>query len=133
MIRIYAVKEGKNYMKVYGEFSTLGLARSGDVLYEVNFPGMTGYGCAYLKKTAGGYAVEKVLHPRDGAYYAEDMLAMCDGDQKLYRKVSKKNERGGKLYQEEVWKMVEEYVEDNGLPVKYFKQSGENLVEIGRP
>lgn len=130
IIRIYAVKEGKNYTKVYGEFSTLGLARSGDVLYEVYFPGFTGYGCAYLKKTAGGYAVEKVLHPRDGAYYVGDMLAMCDGDQKLYQKVVSGRKKGkGKSYQE----MVEEYVEDNGLPVKYFRRSGENLVEIGRP
>ena len=70
------------------------------------------------------------MHPRDGAYYVGDMLAMCDGDLKLYQKVVSGRKKGkGKSYQE----MVEEYVEDNGLPVKYFRRSGENLVEIGRP
>lgn len=129
VISIYEVREGRKYTKVYGEFIALGLNRSGNVLYDAYIPYFPadGYGCAYLKKTADGYTVKKIVHPNDGSVWPEQMLAMCDGDKKLLKKVEKahKNCRRDSL------KMVEEYVSANGLDIRYFKWDGGDLVKLG--
>ncbi len=77
--------------------------------------------------------VEKILHPRDGENIVSDMLDMCDGDEKLYKKMTKARNNYYDDYGHEELKMVEEYVAATGLSVKYFKQSDLNLVKIGTP
>lgn len=130
IIDIYQIKRGKKYTKVYGDFTTLELTRYGDTLCEVNSDGAGGYGCAYLKKTVEGYRVEKVVHPRDGAYLVKDMQAMCGGNEKIYAKVSQMHQKCWELRQREVIKTVKEYISDCGLDAQYYKGEGENLVEL---
>ncbi|RAZ13040.1 hypothetical protein DK853_52525, partial [Klebsiella oxytoca] len=69
---------GKKYTKVYGTFRRGEYSLSGNTLYEAGEGG--GIGAAYLKKTGNGYQVKKILHPRDGGFYQQDLLKFCEGD-----------------------------------------------------
>lgn len=124
VINIYETRETKGYTKVYGNFTIRGFKRSGNMLCETGLSSsFTGYGCAYLRKSAQGYTLEKIVHPRDGSYMIEDMTAMCDGDETLSKKMYKKyTARGREIEHKEIIRMIKDYVSVNKLDILYYKE-----------
>lgn len=123
LIDIVGVKKGKKYTKVYGTFRRGEYSLSGNTLYEAGEGG--GIGAAYLKKTKNGYQVKKILHPRDGGFYKQDLLKFCEGDNELVSRIQDND-----LSRIAV-KTLKEYVKQNNLDIRYFKEFGWDPHKIG--
>ena len=116
LIDIVDIKKGKKYTKVCGTFRWASYSLSGNTLYEAGEGGSIGV--AYLQETAEGYKVKKILHPRDGGLYAEDLKEFCGGNEKLVSKMLECDP--GKLARN----VLKEYVKQNELDIRYVKQFG---------
>lgn len=116
LIDIVDIKKGKKYTKVCGTFRWASYSLSGNTLYEAGEGG--GIGVAYLQKTAEGYKVKKILHPRDGGLLAGDLKEFCGGNGKLVSEMLECDLR--KLSRN----VLKEYVKQNDLDIHYVKQFG---------
>lgn len=123
LIDIVGVKKGKKYTKVYGTFRRGEYSLSGNTLYEAGEGG--GIGAAYLKKTENGYQVKKILHPRDGGFYQQDLLKFCEGDSELVSWIQDND-----LSRITV-RTLKKYVKQNNLDIRYFKEFGWDPHKIG--
>ena len=116
LIDIVDVRKEKKETKVYGTFCWASYSLSGNTLYRAGIGG--GVGVAYLQKTKEGYKVKKILHPRDGSLYTEDLREFCGGDEKLVSKMLECDI--SKLSR----KVLKEYVKQNDLDIWYVKEYG---------
>lgn len=124
LVDIVGVKKGKKYTKVYGTFRWLCCSLSGKTLYESDCSG--GIGAAYLKETEDGYTVKKILCPRDGSMYTEDLKVFCEGDEEMAAKIMDNDINISRI----AVRVLKQYVKQNKLDIRYYKEFGWDPYEL---
>ena len=66
----------------------------------------------------------KMVHPRDGAYFKEDLLKLFDRDKKAVDRLLARNS------QEVLQKELKEYVKKNDLAINSYKAFGWDPVKL---
>ena len=123
LIDIVGVKKGKKYTIAYGTFGYEWFSLSGTTLYASGSSG--GVGAAYLKETADGYEVKKILRPRDGGLFAKDLRTFCKGDETMVSKILDYDTSRVAVC------VLKKYVKQNGLEIRYYKEFGWDPQKIG--
>ena len=78
----------------------------------------------YMTKEEQRYRVTKMVHPRDGAYFKEDLLKLFDRDKKAVDRLLARNS------QEVLQKELKEYVKKNDLAINSYKAFGWDPVKL---
>ena len=123
-VDVVASRKEKKHIKAIGSFCWQGYSLSGNTLYE-SHTGGGGIAVIYLQVIDSQYQVEKVVHPRDGAFFYEDLYNMYDEDADVVRKVLNKEYLKTKV------RILKEYVKQNNLDIKYYKATGWDPERIG--
>ena len=84
--------------------------------------------CIHLKKVNGGYKVIKVQRTGDGERYQKGIEEFCSGHPEIYQKFF--DDSGYELRDKMLKKMMEQYVSDNQLDIRYYHDYGWDPVEL---
>ncbi|PWL71640.1 MAG: hypothetical protein DBY27_02605 [Clostridiaceae bacterium] len=120
--KIISVKKHKKQVKLLGEFTWYCFAVSDQTVYVSNSGG--GVGVMYMTKEEQRYRVTKMVHPRDGAYFIEDLLRLFDQDKKAVDRLLAMNSR------DVLQKELKEYVRKNDLAIHSYKAFGWDPVKL---
>ena len=120
--KIISIKKHEKQVKLLGEFTWYCFAVSDQTVYVSNGGG--GVGVMYMTKEEQRYRVTKMVHPRDGAYFIEDLLRLFDRDKKAVDQLLAMNS------QDVLQKELKEYVRKNNLAINFYKKFGWDPVKL---
>lgn len=113
-------------IKVFGNFWAMSYYKNGNTLE--NYAGGEMPACIHLKKVNGGYKVIKVQRTGDGERYQKGIEEFCSGHPEIYQKFF--DDSGYELRDKMLKKMMEQYVSDNQLDIRYYHDYGWDPVEL---
>ena len=120
--KIISIKKHEKQVKLLGEFTWYCFVVSDQTVYVSNSGG--GVGVMYMTKEEQRYRVTKMVHPRDGAYFIEDLLRLFDRDKKAVDQLLAMNS------QDVLQKELKEYVRKNNLAINFYKKFGWDPVKL---
>jgi len=120
------IEEGGEY-KVFGNFYGSNYYKNGNILEESGGGEMPA--CIHLKKENGQYQVAGMEKSGDGAYYATGIREFCQGHEDICEKYFD-HESTDKVRRQMEMSMIEQYVTDNQLDIRYYHQYGWDPVEL---
>lgn len=120
--KIISIKKHEKQVKLLGEFTWYCFAVSDQTVYVSNSGG--GVGVMYMTKEEQRYRVTKMVHPRDGAHFIEDLLKLFDRDKKAVDQLLAMNS------QDVLQKELKEYVRKNNLAINSYKAFGWDPVKL---
>lgn len=119
--------EEDGVLKVFGNFYIGIYYKNGNTLEDT--AGGTHAGCFHLKEENGSYVVVEVEEAGDGSFWLESIRNFCEGHPDIYQKYL-----DWEIYQaqhEKIRKeMLEQYVTDNNLDIKFYHDYGWDPVEL---
>ncbi len=123
---IYGTVKAGSRLKVFGNFWSFTYYKNGNVLE--NDAGGEMPACIHLKKANGSYQVVKVEKTGDGAEYQKGIEKFCKGRPDIYRKYF---DEDNQILREKIRKeLIEQYVSDNQLAIKYYHDYGWDPVPL---
>ena len=126
---IYKTVRENGELKVFGNFWSFSYYRNGNTLE--NESGGEMPACIHLKKENGDWKVAQVELTGDGAYYKPGIEKFCEGYPEIIRQYFD-YDTNQKLQEQMRKKLVEQYVTDNGLDIRYYHDFGWDPVELFR-
>ena len=123
MLNIYKIVETKSGAKVYANFWSETYYRYGSLLK--NYSGGSCPGVMYLKKTKDGYRVTKTRYAEDGESLEKSIWKLCKGYPDVAIRMMKDS-----VTQNQRKKVLQEYVSQNKLKIKAYKEYGWQYVNL---
>ena len=123
MLNIYKIVETKSGAKVYANFWSETYYRYGSLLK--NYSGGSCPGVMYLKKTKDGYRVTKTRYAEDGESLERSIWKLCKGYPDVAIRMMKDS-----VTQNQRKKVLQEYVSQNKLKIKAYKEYGWQYVNL---
>lgn len=119
--------EEDGILKVFGYFYIGIYYKNGNTLEDTG--GGTHGGCFHLKEENGDYVVVEVEEIGDGSFWLESIRAFCEGHPDIYQKYL--DRETSQAQHEKIRKeILEQYVTDNKLDIKYYHDYGWDPVEL---
>ena len=123
MLNIYKIVETKSGAEVYANFWSETYYRYGNLLK--NYSGGSYPGVMYLKKTKDGYRVTKTRYAEDGESLERSIWKLCKGYPDVAIRMMKDS-----VTQNQRKKVLQEYVSQNKLKIKAYKEYGWQYVNL---
>lgn len=123
MLNIYKIVETKSGAEVYANFWSETYYRYGNLLK--NYSGGSYPGVMYLKKTKDGYRVTKTRYAEDGASIERSIWKLCKGYPDVAVRMMKDS-----VTENQRKKVLQEYVSQNKLKIKAYKEYGWQYVNL---
>ena len=123
MLNIYKIVETKSGAEVYANFWSETYYRYGSLLK--NYSGGSYPGVMYLKKTKDGYRVTKTRYAEDGESQERSIWKLCKGYPDVAIRMMKDS-----VTQNQRKKVLQEYVSQNKLKIKAYKEYGWQYVNL---
>ena len=123
MLNIYKIVETKSGAEVYANFWSETYYRYGSLLK--NYSGGSCPGVMYLKKTKDGYRVTKTRYAEDGESLEKSIWKLCKGYPDVAIRMMKDS-----VTQNQRKKVLQEYVSQNKLKIKAYKEYGWQYVNL---
>lgn len=123
MLNIYKIVETKSGAEVYANFWSETYYRYGSLLK--NYSGGSYPGVMYLKKTKDGYRVTKTRYAEDGESLERSIWKLCKGYPDVAMRMMKDS-----VTQNQRKKVLQEYVSQNKLKIKAYKEYGWQYVNL---
>lgn len=123
MLNIYKIVETKSGAEVYANFWSETYYRYGNLLK--NYSGGSYPGVMYLKKTKDGYRVTKTRYAEDGESLERSIWKLCKGYPDVAIRMMKDS-----VTENQRKKVLQEYVSQNKLKIKAYKEYGWQYVNL---
>lgn len=123
MLNIYKIVETKSGAEVYANFWSETYYRYGNLLK--NYSGGSYPGVMYLKKTKDGYRVTKTRYAEDGESQERSIWKLCKGYPDVAVRMMKDS-----VTENQRKKVLQEYVSQNKLKIKAYKEYGWQYVNL---
>lgn len=123
ILNIYKIVETKSGAEVYANFWSETYYRYGSLLK--NYSGGSCPGVMYLKKTKDGYRVTKTRYAEDGESLERSIWKLCKGYPDVAIRMMKDS-----VTQNQRKKVLQEYVSQNKLKIKAYKEYGWQYVNL---
>lgn len=124
---IYDTVKEDGVTKVFGNFWHFYYYKNGNTLEDDGGGEMPM--CIHLKEENGAFTVAQVEETGDGAYYAEGIQKFCEGHPDIYQRFF--DYENNQMLRDKIRKeLLEQYVTDNQLDIRYYHSFGWDPVEL---